>query len=160
VAGDKQLCSQFNRIRKQLLTQKRDAVELKTSVCDMREKMRSHRMGSAAPGGPKGQIDLKQSPGGIVDIEFLVQYLILKHAHEFPDIIKWTDNIRLMESLETHSILSAIQREQLQTAYILMRQAIHHLNLKEKSLKVSDDQFKESREQVKQIYDLFLKDQT
>ncbi len=156
VAGDKQLCSQFNRIRKQLLTQKRDAIELKAQVCDMRERMRAQRLGSTHPDGPKGGIDLKQSQGGIVDIEFLVQYLILKHAHEFPDIIKWTDNIRLLESLETHAIISACQREQLQKAYIVMRQAIHHLNLKEKSLNVSDDKFKENRQQVRRIYDLFL----
>ncbi len=160
VVGDAELCSRFSRIRNQLLTQKRDPVDLKTKVCDMREKMRAHRLGSASLKDTKGKVDLKQSPGGIVDIEFLVQYLILKHAHEFPDIIKWTDNIRLLESLETHGIISAVQTQQLQKAYIAMRQAIHHLNLQEKSLEVSDDQFKENRQQVKQIYDLFLKNRS
>ncbi|MFH2057409.1 MAG: bifunctional [glutamate--ammonia ligase]-adenylyl-L-tyrosine phosphorylase/[glutamate--ammonia-ligase] adenylyltransferase [Pseudomonadota bacterium] len=151
VAGDRTVCSQFEKIRKNLLTKKRDPLILKKEVCEMREKMRAQHLKAA-----KGQVDLKQSKGGIVDIEFLVQYLILKHAWANPDITAWTDNIRLLESLDVQGLISAQQSEQLQKAYIVMRQAIHHLNLQEKTLEISEDLFKENRRQVTNLYDQFL----
>ena len=151
VAGDRAVCSQFEKIRKRLLSKKRDPSILKKEVCEMREKMRAQRLTAT-----KGQVDLKQSKGGIVDIEFLVQYLILKHAWASPEITIWTDNIRLLESLDVQAIITPQQSEQLQKAYIVMRQAIHHLNLQEKTLEISEDLFKENRRHVMDLYDQFL----
>jgi len=67
VAGDRKLCARFNEIRKDVLTIKRDAEVLKKEVSDMRERMRKDRLKFK-----KDFFDLKQSRGGIVDIEFLV----------------------------------------------------------------------------------------
>jgi len=151
VAGDKALCSRFNEIRKTVLTEKRDAKALKKEVGDMRERMRDERLKYK-----KDFFDLKQSKGSIVDIEFLVQYLILKNAHACPDIIIWTDNIRLLESLDGEGIITGCESERLQNAYLVMRKAIHRLNLQEKSLEIPQTHFLEMREHVIDIYDKYL----
>lgn len=153
VAGDKFLCAQFNKIRTAVLQQKRDAAKLKKEVGHMRERMRDERLTCAAD-----IFNLKQSRGGIVDIEFLVQYLILKHAHDRPDLTIWTDNIRLLESLDGEGIITGCQSERLQNAYLFMRKAIHRLNLQEKKLEVPRDRFSDIRDHVTDIYEACLSD--
>ena len=153
VAGDKALCSRFDEIRKTILTRKRNATTLKSEVGEMRERMRAERL------KPKKDIfDLKQSKGSIVDIEFLVQYLILKNAHACPDLTIWTDNIRLLESLDGEGIITGCESERLQNAYLVMRKAIHRLNLQEKSLEIPQSRFAEIRKHVIDIYDKYLTD--
>lgn len=151
VAGDKELCSRFNDIRKTVLTEKRDAKALKKEVGDMRERMRDEHLKYT-----KDFFDLKQSRGCIVDIEFLVQYLILKNAHTCPDITIWTDNMRLLESLDAEGIITGCDSERLQNAYLAMRKTVHRLNLQEKSLQINQTNFLEIREHVIDIYDQYL----
>jgi len=153
VAGDKELCSRFGEIRKSVLIRKKDAATLKKEVGEMRERMRSERLKAK-----KEIFDLKQSRGSIVDIEFLVQYLILKNAHTCPYIILWTDNIRLLESLDAEGIITGCESERLQNAYLVMRKAIHRLDLQEKSLELPQDRFLEIRNHVIDIYDKYLAD--
>ncbi len=153
VAGDKALCSRFDEIRKTILTLKRNAATLKSEVGEMRERMRAERLKSK-----KDIFDLKQSKGSIVDIEFLVQYLILKNAHAYPDLTIWTDNIRLLESLDGEGIITGCESERLQNAYLVMRKAIHRLNLQEKSLEIPQSRFAEIRKHVIDIYDKYLVD--
>jgi len=151
VAGDKSLCSRFDQIRKTILTQKRDAATLKREVADMRERMREERLTCK-----KDFFDLKQSRGGIVDIEFLVQYLVLKNAHTFPDITIWTDNMRLLESLDAEGIITGCESERLQNAYLVMRKAMHRLDLQEKSLEIPHAHFSDISNHVIDIYDRYL----
>ena len=155
VAGDKAICLRFNEIRTAVLQQKRDAAKLKKDVGHMRERMRDERLTCT-----DDFFNLKQSRGGIVDIEFLVQYLILKHAHTRPDLTLWTDNIRLLESLDGEGIITGCQSERLQNAYIVLRKAVHRLNLQEKKLEVSSDRFSDIRDHVVDIYDAFFSDPT
>jgi len=117
----------------------------------MRERMRSDRLKYK-----KDFFDLKQSRGGIVDIEFLVQYLILKNAHGSPDITMWTDNIRLLESLNTDGVITSSMSEELQKAYIIMRKAVHRLNLQEKNLQVPETRFSEMATSILGIYEKYL----
>ncbi|MCP3873528.1 MAG: bifunctional [glutamate--ammonia ligase]-adenylyl-L-tyrosine phosphorylase/[glutamate--ammonia-ligase] adenylyltransferase [Desulfobacteraceae bacterium] len=152
VAGDTSLCSRFEEIRNKILKNKRIGKSLKKDVHDMRERMREERLKSKID-----FFDLKQSQGGIVDIEFLVQYLILKNAHIFPDIIFWTDNMRLIESLDAEGIITGCESERLQDAYVAMRKAIHRLNLQEKSQQIPLTHFSELRDHVIKIYDKYLR---
>jgi glutamate-ammonia-ligase adenylyltransferase len=152
VAGDPVLFVQFDRIRETVLGRKRDPETLQTEVRDMRERMRKERLSPA-----EGLFDLKQDPGGIVDIEFLVQYLILKNAHMFPDIMVWTDNIRLMEALSVEGLISGTESQVLQEAYVGIRQVMHRLTLQEKSLVVPEALFKETASAVAEIYAAHLK---
>ncbi|MCF6245838.1 MAG: bifunctional [glutamate--ammonia ligase]-adenylyl-L-tyrosine phosphorylase/[glutamate--ammonia-ligase] adenylyltransferase [Desulfobacula sp.] len=151
IAGDTKLTTRFETIRTRVLTKSRKESELKKEVADMRERMRRDRLKD-----PGDLFSLKQSPGGIVDIEFLVQYLVLNHADIYPDIIFWTDNMRLLESLDEQGIITGCESERLQNAYISMRKAIHRLNLQEKSLMVSPDLFDQNKNHVIEIYERYL----
>jgi glutamate-ammonia-ligase adenylyltransferase len=152
VTGDPDLFSRFDEIRETVLGKKQDPATLQKEVSDMRERMREERLTHAS-----GLFDLKQDPGGIVDIEFLVQYLILKNAHNFPDVLVWTDNIRLMEALSVEGLISGAQSQVLQEAYVGMRKVLHRLTLQEKSLVVPDELFKETAGAVAKIYASYLK---
>jgi glutamate-ammonia-ligase adenylyltransferase len=151
VAGDAQLCARFEEIRTRVLGKARNSDTLKKEVSDMRERMRTERL-KAQP----DQFDLKQSRGGIVDIEFLVQFLVLNNAHACEDITIWTDNMRLLESLDGEGIITGCEAERLQNAYLIMRKAIHRLNLMEKNLQVTDGRFDTHKDQVIEIYNKYL----
>ena len=84
VAGDKALIDCFESLRKQILCQPRDTQKLREDVISMRKKMRDH-LGSKKndeQGNPL--FHLKHDKGGIVDIEFMMQYAVLAHAHKTP----------------------------------------------------------------------------
>ncbi len=148
VAGDPLLFRRFDTIRKKILTLKRDAQTLKTEVGEMREKMRAQRL-KYEP----GLFNLKQGRGGIVDIEFFVQYMVLRHAADHPDVVEWTDNIRLLEALSVDSLISGEDSGALQSAYVTMRKAIHRLTLQELPAIVTEDQFRDAAADVARIYD-------
>jgi glutamate-ammonia-ligase adenylyltransferase len=73
--------------------------------------------------------DLKQDPGGIADIEFLVQYLVLRDARQHPDLVRWSDNIRQLEALAAHGLLEPADAEFLASTYRDYRQRMHHRSL-------------------------------
>ncbi|WP_321494695.1 bifunctional [glutamate--ammonia ligase]-adenylyl-L-tyrosine phosphorylase/[glutamate--ammonia-ligase] adenylyltransferase [uncultured Desulfobacter sp.] len=148
VAGDPALFKKFDTIRKKILTRRRDDAVLKKEVGQMRERMRTQRL-KYEP----GLFNLKQSKGGIVDIEFLVQYLVLRHACDHPDVVEWTDNIRLLEALSVDALISGEDSGILQNAYVSMRKAIHRLTLQERSATVDEELFREQAAKVAQIYD-------
>ncbi|MCP3900390.1 MAG: bifunctional [glutamate--ammonia ligase]-adenylyl-L-tyrosine phosphorylase/[glutamate--ammonia-ligase] adenylyltransferase, partial [Desulfobacteraceae bacterium] len=100
VSGDKEIQKQFNQIRETIIAQKRDSKALKTDVLEMRERMREEHLRIK-----DGYFDIKQGKGGIVDIEFLVQYLVLNHSYSHPKLKLWTDNVRLLESLAKENII-------------------------------------------------------
>ncbi len=151
ITGDPGIISQFNRIREKVLGKERDPKVLKTQVHDMRERMRKERLNHES-----GLFDLKQDRGGIVDIEFLIQYLVLKNAHGFPDIMVWTDNIRLAESLSLEGIISGHESQILQEAYVSMRQVMHRLTLQEKKPILPGNRFLDMAKAVAEIYDIRL----
>jgi glutamate-ammonia-ligase adenylyltransferase len=151
VAGDRALGSRFDEIRKKVLINQRESETLKKEVSDMRERMRDDRLKYK-----KNHFDIKQSRGGIVDIEFLVQYLILKNAYTFPDIIFWTDIMRLLESLDAEGIITGCESERLQNAYLAMRKTIHRNNLLEKSQQIPQTHFADLQNHIIEIYKKYL----
>jgi glutamate-ammonia-ligase adenylyltransferase len=76
VAGDARIGAAFEDIRKAILRQPRELAALKSAVVEMRAKMLD------AHPNPSGLFDLKHDRGGIIDVEFIVQFLVLGHAHE------------------------------------------------------------------------------
>jgi [glutamine synthetase] adenylyltransferase / [glutamine synthetase]-adenylyl-L-tyrosine phosphorylase len=151
ITGDQSLMDRFDLIRQKILSTPRPAEELKQAVKEMRERMRTQRL-KPEP----GMFDLKQGYGGIVDIEFLVQYLTLKHGADHPDVTVWTDNVRLLEGLSCEGLISAQESGTLQKAYITLRQVVHRLTLQEKKPQVPADRFKEMTDAVKGIYERYL----
>jgi glutamate-ammonia-ligase adenylyltransferase len=124
VYGHDSLRESFTQIRQQILAKKRDADELRKEVADMREKMRVHLDKS-----DEHNADLKQTSGGITDLEFLTQYWVLRHANEFSELSKWSDNLRILDSLAEVNVISQEQNETLQEAYLFIRNQLHKLSL-------------------------------
>ncbi len=151
VAGDPALFKRFDVIREKVLMKERDPKILRTQVREMREKMRKQRLKHEP-----GIFDLKQGRGGIVDIEFLVQYLVLSHAREFSDVVVWTDNIRLVEGLSVEGLISGEESQSLQETYVAMRQVMHRLTLQERSQTVEEEMFRGMADAVITIYDHHL----
>nr|MBX2859409.1 bifunctional [glutamate--ammonia ligase]-adenylyl-L-tyrosine phosphorylase/[glutamate--ammonia-ligase] adenylyltransferase [Cellvibrionaceae bacterium] len=127
IAGDPGLCEKFERIRQDILQTPRDLKTLAAEVVAMREKMRAH-LGSK-PSRSGRSFHIKHDPGGIVDIEFMVQYAVLAWSHAKPGLASFTDNIRILENLEQSNKLSAEEVAQLIEAYKAFRSVGHRLAL-------------------------------
>jgi glutamate-ammonia-ligase adenylyltransferase len=125
------LGEEFGQIRRLILSKQQNPHQLQQEVREMRQKMRDN-LGSQSMG--KAQFQLKQDPGGIVDIEFMVQYLVLSHSHTHPDLLNWTDNVRLLEALNKRSILESTECDALTQAYIAYRSWAHRRALQNQKL--------------------------
>ncbi|ACN17830.1 GlnE [Desulforapulum autotrophicum HRM2] len=149
IAGDPELQDRFTRVRDRVLRKQRDPLTLKREVKEMRERLRKKHLKS-------GVVDLKQGKGGIVDIEFLVQYLVLRYSHDHPALTRWTDNVRIIETLALEKILTDTEAEQIKQAYLVQRRAIHRLNLKEEEETRLSDHFFKIKEWVFALYEKIL----
>ncbi|MBV1930980.1 MAG: bifunctional [glutamate--ammonia ligase]-adenylyl-L-tyrosine phosphorylase/[glutamate--ammonia-ligase] adenylyltransferase, partial [Porticoccaceae bacterium] len=151
VAGDPELATQFTALRRKILMRERDTEVLKRDVVAMRKKMAEH-LGLDAKQTQAGQFDLKQDPGGIVDIEFMVQFAVLAQAHIFPSLTQWSDNIRLLAALSESGMLTADENRQLTDAYIAYRSAGHRLQLQAQPNQVAAEQFEAYRQSVLAVW--------
>ncbi|MDO7673253.1 MAG: bifunctional glutamine synthetase adenylyltransferase/deadenyltransferase, partial [Reinekea forsetii] len=131
IAGDESLKHGFDALRAELLAKPRDIDSLRRDVLAMRDKMRAHLSSRAQ--GADAQFDFKQDAGGIVDLEFLIQFLILAHAHDSPQLTRWSDNVRSIEALYRCQIFAEADRKNLMAAYLTLRQEVHHAILKGES---------------------------
>jgi glutamate-ammonia-ligase adenylyltransferase len=147
ITGDINMSKRFNEIRSDILARPRIKSQLQREVVDMRERMRKEHS-KADP----DIFDLKQDDGGIVDIEFIVQYLVLLKSCEYKELIKWTDIVRLLETLRETHIINDHVAYILKVAYLTFRSAIHQLSLQEKLAKVPENKFRGLRENVEQIW--------
>ena len=131
VTGNSEIISAFNKIRHDVLTIERDYDSLKSDVVDMRAKMRKELYKKRA-----NYFNVKQSVGGITDIEFIIQFLTLAWANKHPQLIEYTDNLRILESLVKYAILSSEDAKILSSAYLAYREVAHVTTLQGKSLDV------------------------
>ena len=147
IAGDPGVIDRFNRIRREVLTREREPDALKQDVREMREKMRATLDKSTGQ-----QFDIKQGAGGIADIEFMVQYSVLRWSHKYPDLLDWTDNIRLIEGLTRHCLLEGEAAELLAENYRVLRAAYHRKALSELPGLLADSELQREREQVRVLW--------
>lgn len=180
LAGNIQMAQKFADIRHRVLSQKRDTAQLKIDVGSMRGKMIDH----LAPGSAKatdksvvsnktkgqsgfaeglksqevaeGQFHIKHSQGGIVDIEFMVQYAVLAWSYEHPELTEYTDNIRILEGLAKSGLITPETEQALKEAYILYRSHIHRLALQRQSSEIDGNAFLAEREQVIQTWQALM----
>lgn len=103
-AGDEKIGAVFERIRNEVLTQPRDIEKLRTEVVAMRQKMRDNLQDKTAD---KQYFDLKHDDGGIIDVEFIVQYLVLAHAAQYPQLTRNAGNIALLGILGELELIDA-----------------------------------------------------
>ncbi|HEY8158705.1 MAG TPA: bifunctional [glutamate--ammonia ligase]-adenylyl-L-tyrosine phosphorylase/[glutamate--ammonia-ligase] adenylyltransferase [Methylobacter sp.] len=120
IAGDSQLKVQYEAIRRRILSLPRDTESLKKEVREMREKMRE-----ALATKDKDKFDLKQSKGGIADIEFIVQFGVLDQAAKNVALTTYTDNVRLLEGLQQQGFISKADEQILKNAYCTYRDFGH-----------------------------------
>lgn len=155
VAGDAELAAQFSTIRHEILAQPRDEQSLKADVIDMRRKMRD-QLGSNARQQAEGRFHLKQDAGGIVDIEFMVQYAVLAWSYTHPQLTRYPDNIRILESLLAADRLSAQEVNQLIEAYKAFRSIGHRLTLQQQPAVIDDNSAEPHRDNVIRIWQTML----
>lgn len=124
VAGSPKVMQEFNRIRDEVLRAPEDEDKLIDDVYAMRMKMRNFLDRSSDK-----LFDLKQGRGGMVDIEFIAQYLLLREAPHHPDMILWSDNMRIFDECERIGCLSREQKDSLQNAYLAIRECYHRVSL-------------------------------
>ena len=113
----------------------------------MRERLRKEHIKVE-----QDSFDLKQGTGGMVDIEFLVQFLILNHACQFPELSVWTDNIRLLETLARLDLLDGHAADQLANMYRVFRAAYHRDALRERPGLISSADMVEERRMVREMW--------
>ncbi len=126
LAGSRRVCDEFERMRRDVLVAHVNRAKLKTEVVAMRRRMRDEL--SLAK---KGGFDLKQDPGGLADIEFLVDYWVLASSHEFPELVEFPDNVRQLEALERVGLVPPERCLRMKDAYLSLRERIHELALDE-----------------------------
>jgi glutamate-ammonia-ligase adenylyltransferase len=151
-AGDKALGEAFERIRERILTRPRDEVPLRASVAEMRKKLH------AAHPNTSGLFDLKHDPGGMIDVEFAVQYMVLAHAHRFPELTKNLGNIALLRMAAERGLIAAELAERSRGAYREFRRMQHTLRLNgARYARVPSEQVAAHREAVSELWRAVLR---
>lgn len=120
VVGSRRLQQRFAAIRQQVLQLPRDRRQLGHDVAAMRK-----RMFDQLCKGNERLFDIKQDRGGVADIEFMVQYLVLAWVQQYPVLAQYTDNLRLLEFIGTQQIIEREQAEKLAQSYLTLRNGIH-----------------------------------
>ncbi|WP_462170127.1 [protein-PII] uridylyltransferase family protein [Pseudoalteromonas xiamenensis] len=143
IYGHNNLKTRFDEIRHEILSLPRDEIKLKTDVIEMREKMRQHLAKDTLE-----SFDLKQGLGGMTDIEFIAQYLVLKYASTFAMLTTYTDNIRIFEQAFAAGIIEESMQTNLTQAYCLFRDTYHVLSLNNQSRCVEKQQFEQATAHV------------
>jgi len=151
VAGDAAVQEAFEALRIHAINEYVRRDTLREEVAQMRERMRAELSSSA-----DNTFDIKQGEGGIIDIEFLVQYLVLLNAHKLPALAQWPDNVRQLEALGRSDLLAAEDADALTNAYLGYRTRVHMLTLAGDPRVVSADEFIAERSRVKALWCEFL----
>jgi len=146
VAGDPIVAAQVQTVRGEILCQPRDEAALALDVQKMRDRMRKHLLPDEQL--EDGEFHLKQGSGGIVDIEFMVQYAVLAWSHRVPELARWSDNVRILETLGREGLFEQQECDALTGAYLAYRSAAHQLSLQQQPGIVTADSFADSRAAV------------
>ncbi len=159
LVGCPQVGAAFEEVRARVLGKQRDLAGLRTEVSEMRAKMRdnlgtkSTAAGTAANAFDSGvPFDIKQDAGGIVDIEFMVQYAALAWSHSHPALLRYTDNIRILEGLEEAGLMPASDAVLLREVYKAFRSAAHRQALQKQAGVIDAGQFVSERREVRRIW--------
>ncbi|MDM3872297.1 bifunctional [glutamate--ammonia ligase]-adenylyl-L-tyrosine phosphorylase/[glutamate--ammonia-ligase] adenylyltransferase [Porticoccus sp. W117] len=160
VAGSEPLAEAFQKVRRDVLARVRDVQQLSADVVEMRDKMRAHLSKET----DNTSFDLKQGSGGIVDIEFMVQFAVLAWGSQHPQLLRWSDNIRILETLaaigtESGALADGPSPQQahwLIDAYREYRAAGHRAQLQQQPTVVASQPFHQYRQQVSHLWQRLL----
>src|SRR5690606_14028964 len=133
-AGEPALAERFETTRRAVLSTVRDRVALRDEVLGMRERLRS------AHACPPEQFGIKHSAGGMVDVEFAVQYLVLQHSHQQPSLMDNVGNIALLQRAEDAGLLPLSIGHAAGQAYRELRRVQHIARLNESPTRLADEE--------------------
>ncbi|WP_343653145.1 bifunctional [glutamate--ammonia ligase]-adenylyl-L-tyrosine phosphorylase/[glutamate--ammonia-ligase] adenylyltransferase [Herbaspirillum sp.] len=122
-AGDSAIGERFEALRERVLRQPRDADKLEEEVLSMRRRMRDAHPNRSM------MFDLKHDEGGMIDIEFMVQYLVLRHACDHPQLTGDIGNIALLKLAAQLGLIDALMADEAANAYRLFRKLQHQIRL-------------------------------
>ncbi len=141
-AGHEPVRARFEATRRAVLTAPRDAAALRAEVRTMRERVR------AARPVPAGRFDVKHSPGGMMDVEFAVQFLVLAQGAAHPALLDNAGNIALLQRAEAAGLLPAGVGTAAADAYRELRRAQHRARLDERPTQFDDETMAQQRDAV------------
>ena len=121
--GDSKVGAQFEAIRKEVLCQPRAIKELRKEVVDMRQKMHDGHINNTT------LFDIKHDQGGMVDIEFMVQFLVLAYAPTYPELTANSGNLALLELAAKLSLIDKELSKSTQEIYRNLRRLQHKMRL-------------------------------
>ncbi len=151
VAGTPDCVVQFEQIRSEILSRRREPEKLKQEVREMREKMRDN-LDKSKPTKPpfddESLFDLKQGHGGIADIEFIIQYAVLRWAADYPKLLDTTTVLPLLQLFAKYELLEKTACRQLDDAFRAYRAETHRLILQNQPAQVKNKLFAEQRQRV------------
>lgn len=151
ICGSEVLKHKFELIRYHVLARNKNLDELKDQIITMRKKMNQNLYKPQ-----NGYFDLKFSPGGMIDIEFLAQYMALAYTSKYKEISLFSDNIRIFQSMESAQLLEFQQAQMLIEAYCYYRDLSYDCLFKNQPLLVEIDKLKPYDSKVKRIYEKWL----
>ncbi len=122
-AGDASVGSQFERIRTEVLRLPRDIAKLRQEVVEMRQKMHDGHVNKSP------LFDIKHDSGGMVDIEFMVQFLVLAHAAAHPELTANSGNLALLETAARLQLINGESSEKVRELYRALRRQQHQMRL-------------------------------
>lgn len=152
VYGSTELRQHYEQLRQRVLSTSRDIENLKTDVREMRQKMYEHLANHN-----DDKFNIKTDPGGITDIEFIAQYLVLANAPTNPKLAYWSDNVRIFDIMAENNVITLNIAERLKDCYTSLRNRIHHLNLLGQPSIVPAEEFIEVRSFISKIWAEYLK---
>ncbi|OZI79719.1 MULTISPECIES: bifunctional [glutamate--ammonia ligase]-adenylyl-L-tyrosine phosphorylase/[glutamate--ammonia-ligase] adenylyltransferase [Bordetella] len=152
-AGDTAVGARFERIRAEVLVQPRDTAALRREVLAMRDKI------SAGHPNHSGDFDLKHDRGGMVDVEFVTQYLVLCHAGTHRVLVNNLGNIALLRLAGEAGLIPAELAQRAGDAYRTLRRTQHQLRLQgTEKARVPQDQLVDERAAVDALWRAVLGD--
>ena len=151
VAGDADLARQFERVRAGVLARPRDAGKLRRDVIEMRERMRKELDKST-----RDSVDLKHGRGGIVDVEFMVQWGALSWSASHTELLGYTHNNGLLQAFAGSGLMAEDEVAALSAAYAAIRRCVNHLALQDEPPLVGVDELSEHRDAVARIWDKYM----
>jgi glutamate-ammonia-ligase adenylyltransferase len=155
VAGEPAIGRAFEALRVAVLRQPRDPAALRSAVAEMRRKLLAGHPNRTA------LFDLKHDRGGIIDVEFIVQYLVLAHAHRHAELTDNIGNLALLKLAARLGLIAEAPALAAHDAYRRLRRLQHALRLQgEKYARVAPESVAEERRAVEELWNAVMGDAT
>ena len=151
MAGSETLKRRFETVRRDILCQPRDGTTLQGAVRNMRQRMRDNRPVTKEPG-----VDFKHGTGGLVDIEFLCQYLVLRHAAADPELTTFRTNAAIIKRLADTQKIEIAEADTLAQVLRLYLAREHALKLSRRPALVSVGEYAAERKAIGALWRKYL----